>query len=183
MSGAKHTPAEVAANALTSAHVFCQLMADARTYRHPLYWEGSSFRSHPVGVIAGVVRLANHWHVDQLCTVYITGKGWNLNVCQDSRAHGDSYPRAIDGNEIQVWRCGAWATSELEESLKPRLLGILIDVAEHVEKRRTAQEAQDAEVAAKRAIERKAILKDAIARATGSDTPAASTRESGKEEA
>lgn len=164
---AAHTPAEVAANALVSSHVFCQLMADARTYRHPLHWEGSSFRSHPVGVIVGTVRLANHWHVENLCTVYITdGEGWDRNVCQDSCAHGNSYPRAIGGAEIQVWRCGQWATPEFEEALKPRLLGILTDVAEHVEKRRAERDNQVAEAASKRAAERQATVNAAIAKAT-----------------
>lgn len=158
--------ADRAALALMNSQAMCDLLAACRTHRVPGWWDGSAFRSHPVGLIVGVVKLTNHWHVDHLCTIDITdGTGWDRNVCQDSCAHGNPHPRQMGGGAVQVWRCGAWASPDLEAALRPRLMQILTDAAEHIEKAEAAALAAATAVAAQSQAARAAQVAAAVAKA------------------
>lgn len=129
------TPAERAQLALRNSSEFCRLTAEARIYKAAHVWSGSAFRSHPVGLVVGTIKLTNHWHVDNLCTIEITdGSGWDvLSICNDSFAHGDPHPSPIEGHALKVWRCGEWANAQYEQTLQPKLLEILTAAAEHIE--------------------------------------------------
>lgn len=135
----------------------CQLLAQCREHRVPGWWEGSAFRAHPVGLIVGTIKLTNFWHVDDLCSIEITdGDGWNRNVCMDSCAYGDPHPKPINGRAIRAWRCGAFASPEIEAKLRPRLLEILTSAAEHIE-----QSVADTKAAAEAHAERAAAVHQA----------------------
>lgn len=170
MKAAKHTPAERAELALTNSATFCNLLAQARQYKAPGWWQGSAFRSHPCGLVVDTIKFTNCWHVDDLCDIAITdGSGWDTRgVCRDSFAHGDPHPKPIEGGALQVWRCGRWADPLYEEQLRARVLAILTATAEHVEQAQQREmEAQEAERAA--AAERHQRMADAaLAKATGS---------------
>jgi hypothetical protein len=167
---AQHTPEQRAELALSNSEAFCNLIAQARQYKAPGYWEGSAFRSHPCGLVADTIKLTNHWHVDQLGTIYITdGAGWDTrSICRESLAHGDPHPHAIEGSELQVWRCGRWADAAYEQALRPRILEILTAAARHVEAAQVAERAcrQEEEAARERAFQNS--MQAAIAKATGS---------------
>jgi hypothetical protein len=168
MSNAKHTPEESAALSLTSAYLFCNLTSAARSRKFPGYWEGSAFRRHPCGVIEGVIKLTNHWHVDNHCDVQITdGSGWDRRVSQDSFGYDSPHPKPIGGTSVTVWSGGQWSREDFRQALEPKLLDLLTRMAQHVaeaeERERIAQE----EANAKRAAERRALEEAAIAKATG----------------
>lgn len=163
----QQTPQQRAERALASSESMCNLLAQCRQYRVPGWWDGSAFRSHPVGLIVGAIKLTNYWHVDNLCTIEITdGAGWSRDVCRDSRAYGNPHPQPIDGKSVQAWRCGSFGSPEIREALTPRLLEILTAAAAHI------QRASDAErVAAEAAAEeskrsRESILAAALVNAT-----------------
>lgn len=170
MTGAQHTPRERAENALGDSVVFCNLLAQARQYKAPGWWEGSAFRRHPCGLVADTIKLTNHWHVDDLCDICITdGAGWDVrNVCRDSFSHSDPHPQPIEGGSLQVWRCGRWADAQYEQALRPKLLEILTAAATHVEaaegRERQREEAERLQAAERHA----ALTANAIAKATGS---------------
>lgn len=170
MSAAKHTPEERAAMAIANSTACCDLLALARMYKAPGWWEGSAFRSHPCGLVVDTIKLTNHWHVDDLCTIYITdGAGWDTrNVCRDSFAHGDPHPRAIEGRALQVWRCGRWTDPAYEQALRPRLLEILTAAARHIEEAEAARRSREEEAAAARERQFQSSMQAAIAKATGS---------------
>lgn len=143
------TPIERAAKALTSPEEFCTLMAQARNFKFPGWWDGSAFRSHPVGIISGTIKMTNFWHVNDLCQIEITdGDGWNRSVCQDSCAYGDPHPRPVNGREIVVWNNGSWRDAGTQAALEPKVLKILSDLAIYV---RGAEAARSEEDAARRA--------------------------------
>lgn len=124
---------ERAKKALSDHIAFCQLLAEARQYQVPGWWDGSAFRSHPCGLVEGTVKLTNHWHVDNLATIYITdGEGWDLDVCKDSRAHGNPDPQPIKGKPFQVWYCGKWVNDMVRLQVEPRALAILSRAAEQI---------------------------------------------------
>jgi hypothetical protein len=166
----KHTPEERAALALTSADIFCNLTSAARSRKFPGYWEGSAFRRHPCGVIEGVIKLTNHWHVDNHCDVQITdGEGWNRSVCQDSFGHGDPYPSVLGtGSVLIVWRSGQWVDPEYQAALEPKLLDLLTRMARHIEAAEERQRVEEEEANAQRAAAHRALELAAIAKATGS---------------
>jgi hypothetical protein len=170
MSAAKHTPpAERAALALKSSAVFCDLTSAARVRRFPGYWEGSAFRRHPCGVIEGVIKLTNHWHVDHTCDVQITdGSGWDRRVSDDSFGHGDPYPKPLGGVGVTVWSNGSWRDREFQEALEPKLLDLLTRMARHVDEAEERERVVEGERQAQAAAERRAREIAAIAKATGS---------------
>ena len=140
------THEERAAKALTSSAAFCNLMAQARQYKFPGWWDGSAFRSHPVGIISGTIKMTNFWHVDDMCSIAITnGDGWNRSACQGSRAYGDPHPRPNSGREIVVWDNGSWASVGTQAALEPKVLEILSALALHIEQAEEAQRAKEAE--------------------------------------
>jgi hypothetical protein len=173
LSEQKHTPEERAVIALSHAAEFCNLIAQARRYKAHGCWEGSAFRSHPCGLVADTIKLTNHWHVDNLGTVYITdGAGWDTrSICRDSCAHGDPHPHAIGGSELQVWRCGRWADAAYEQALRPRLLEILTAAARHVEAAQAEERRQQEESSAARERQFQNSMQAAIAKATGVPQP------------
>jgi hypothetical protein len=104
---------------------FCQILARARSARVRGSWNGSAFRSHPCGLLVGNIKLANHWHVDDYCTITIgTIDKWKAG-CDDSFSHGDPFPRPIDGKEIIVWANGRWQKDEFRASLESKVVSIL----------------------------------------------------------
>lgn len=159
------TATERAAKALASPAEFCALMAQARKFKFPGWWDGSAFRSHPVGIISGTIKMTNFWHVDHMCSITITdGDGWNRSVCQDSCAYGDPHPRPVSGREIVVWDNGSWASAGTQAALEPKVLEILSALALHIEQSEEAQRAKEAErktldVQARREAEQIAITK------------------------
>lgn len=158
------SPTARAEHALTDSAAMCQLLAQCREYKVPGWWDGSAFRSHPVGLIAGTIKLTNHWHCDDLCTIELTdGDEWDRNVCNDSRAYGNPHPKPVSGAAISVWRCGKWAKPEFEEALKSRVVALLSDAARHIEQAwqervRAEQEQQAKQKAERAAIEQRAML-------------------------
>jgi hypothetical protein len=170
MAEAKHTPpADRAALALKSSAVFCDLTGAARVRKFPGYWEGSSFRRHPCGVIEGVVKLTNHWHVDNHCDVQITdGSGWDRRVSQDSFGHDSPYPKPMGGAEVTVWQSGRWRSDEFREALEQKLLDLLTRMARHVDEAEERERAAEEARRVKAAEERRARELAAIAKATGS---------------
>lgn len=159
-------PAQRAELALTNSAEFCNLLYQARQYRASGWWDGSAFRRHPCGLIVDTIKLTNHWHVDDLCTIEITdGAGWNRNVCQDSFAHGDPHPRPIEGGELQVWRCGCWADPLYEEQLKRRVLVILTAAAEHVQQAQWRERAEQEAARAEAALKHQRLAASALAKA------------------
>jgi hypothetical protein len=159
----KNTPAERAAIALTSSHTFCNLLAQARQYKFPGWWDGSAFRRHPCGVVQGTLLLTNHWHVDDHCDVQITdGGGWNMRVSHDSFGHDSPHPKPLGGVAVKAWHCGKWADSEFREALEPKLLDLLTRIARHVqeaeERERVAQQERNAAFAAEAAARKRAAL-------------------------
>lgn len=166
------TPAARAALALIHSEEFCNLLAQARQYKAPGWWDGSAFRSHPCGLVIDTIKLTNHWHVDNLCTIEITdGAGWDAQgVCQDSFAHGSPHPQPIEGGSLTVWRCARWADPQYEEALKTRLLAILTAAAEHVaQAQEREQRATEAQRYAERQ-ERQQMAAVALSKAAGSTT-------------
>lgn len=159
------TPIERAAKALTSRAEFCTLMAQAREFKFPGWWDGSAFRSHPVGIISGTIKMTNFWHVDNLCRIEITdGDGWNRSVCQDSRAHGDPHPRPVSGREIVVWDNSSWASPGTKAALEQKVLEILSALALHVQDAKAARDVEAArrhalDIEAQRQVEQVAIAK------------------------
>lgn len=141
------TYTEIAQDALLSPSVMCNLLNAARCARFPGYWEGSAFRSHPCGIISGVIKFTNDWHCDDYCSIAITDGEWSRDFCRDSRAYGDPHPRATNGNAVSVWSgCGKsarWASEEMRAKLESKLLAVLTSAAEHVEahaQRKAAEE-------------------------------------------
>lgn len=160
------THEERAAQALTSSAAFCRLMAQARQYNFPGWWDGSAFRSHPVGIISGTIKMTNFLHVGDTCKIEITdGDGWNRFVCQDSCAHGDPHPRPISGRGIVVWDNGSWANAGTQVALEPKVLEILSALALHIEQAEAAQRAKEAERKALDAQARHEAEEIAIAKA------------------
>lgn len=160
------TPIERAAKALTSPAEFCTLMAQARDFKFPGWWDGSAFRRHPVGIISGTVKMTNFWHVDDLCRIEITdGDGWDRSVCQDSCAYGNPHPKPINGREIVVWDNGSWASAGTQAALEPKVLEILSALALHVENAEAARDEEDAERRASAAEAQHQAEQAAIAKA------------------
>lgn len=159
------TATERAAKALASPAEFCALMAQAREFKFPGWWDGSAFRSHPVGIISGTIKMTNFWHVDDLCQIEITdGDGWDRSVCQDSRAHGDPHPRPVSGREIVVWDNGSWASAGTQAALEPKVLEVLSVLALHVQEAKAARDVEAARrhassIEAQRQAEQTAIAK------------------------
>lgn len=166
----QRTPEQRAELALVSQDECCNLLAQARQYKAPGWWQGSAFRSHPCGLVVDTIKLTNHWHVDQLCTIQITdGAGWDTrNICRDSFAHGDPHPRPIEGRALQVWRCGRWSDVSYEQALRARLLEILTAAARHVEAARAEEARREQEAAAARERSFQNSMQAAIAKAAGS---------------
>jgi hypothetical protein len=163
------TPAEHAELALKDRSVFCKVLADARQYKAPGWWDGSAFRCHPCGIIDGTIKMTNHWHCDDLGDIKITdGEGWNRSVSQDSFGHGSPHPAPIGGRGITVWDCSRWASPEYEEALKPRILEILIAAITHIERAKSEKKEIErrAHEAAQLSFEQAKIA--ALARATQS---------------
>lgn len=121
MDNPQHTPAERAELALTNARAFCDLLAEARHCKAPGWWDGSSYRSHPCGLVADTIKFTNFWHVDNMCSIEITdGLGWGVaNVSQDSFGHRSPHPAPIEGAALRVWWCGQWADAAYKEALRP----------------------------------------------------------------
>jgi hypothetical protein len=158
-----------AERALSSSHEFCNLLAKARQYKAPGYWEGSAFRSHPCGLIVGTIKLTNFWHTDNLCSIEITdGAGWNVkDICREPCANGDPHPRAIEGTALKVWRTGQWTDAVYEEQLRTRILAILTSAAEHIEKAEAAERQRSEKDAAERRVRAEEVRRAAIHAATG----------------
>lgn len=169
MDAAQHSPAQRAEAALSSPIVMCDLLAQCRQFKVKGWWDGSAFRSHPVGLIRDVIKFTNYWHVDQHCDIQITdGEGWNRNVCQDSFSHQSPHPKAIGGHEVIAWRSGRWTSTEMEVSLKPQVLAILTEAAEHIAQAAAIERAKELEKSEKRIASQAEIVSAAIAKATGS---------------
>lgn len=159
---------ERAEQALTNSAAMCQLLAQCREYRVPGWWDGSAFRSHPVGLIVGTIKFTNYWHCDDLCGIELTdGAEWDRNVCQDSFAHGSPHPKPVSGTAIRVWRCGAWDKPDFEQALKARALEILTAAAEHIERAAAARAAAEEIKRAEQSAAREAAEARALQAVTG----------------
>jgi hypothetical protein len=159
--------ADRARQALSSSDAFCKLTAAARFRKFPGYWQGSAFRRHPCGVIAGAIKLTNHWHVDNSCAISITsGDAWT-RPDNDSFGHGDPYPRPANGGEVTVWECGKWRSDEFRNALEPKVLDLLTRMAAHVTQAEAAEQEAEAQRREKAAVARRELKLAAISRATG----------------
>ncbi len=159
---------ERAVKALTSPAEFCSLMAEAREFKFPGWWEGSAFRHHPVGVIDGTVKMTNEWTVWDSCSIEITdGDGWNRNVCQDSFAYSSPNPDPINGISILIWSNGRWKDDEIRARMEPRIVEILTRLVAHAETAREEREEQEARKQEAYAAVISQARETAIARATG----------------
>lgn len=166
----KETPLERAEFALKSQSAFCKLLAEARQLGFSKCWSGSAYRSHPCGIIDGTIKMTNHWHVDDDCTIAITdGDGWSLDICRDSFANGNPHPQPIKGTAIAVWSCGRWKSPEYEQALKERVLSILVAAAEHIDRVQAAKAEKAAKEAEERRQQFKAAEAAALAKAAGAN--------------
>ena len=166
MTAEQQTPQQRAERALKSSQAMCELLAQCRQYRVAGWWDGSAFRSHPVGLISGAIKLTNHWHVDNLCTIEITdGAGWDRAVCQDSRAYGNPHPKPINGKAVQAWRCGSFESPEIAEALTSRLLELLTAAAECIQRASDAERVAAEAAAAESRRRREDTLAAALANA------------------
>lgn len=170
MDNSQHTPAERAELALTNARAFCDLLAEARHRKAPGWWDGSSYRSHPCGLVADTIKFTNFWHVDNMCSIEITdGLGWGVaNVSQDSFGHRSPHPAPIEGAALRVWWCGQWADAAYKEALRPRVLEILTAAAAHIAAASEAEEAERLVRLAEKEAARRDAVRVALAKATGS---------------
>jgi len=168
MSAGKHTPTERAALALQKRDVMCDLLADCRTHGVPGWWDGSAFRSHPVGLIVGTIKFTNQWRTDNGCDIQITdGDGWDLRVCQDSWGGGSPHPKPINGSAVTVWERGSWRSDEFREALQARVLEILTSAAEHIETARQEKKRAAEAKAARAKEEADAAARQALSLARG----------------
>lgn len=104
---------------------FNQILARARSAKVPGAWSGSAFRRHPCGLLVGNMRLANHWHVDDYCSIVIgTTNKWS-SYCTDSFSYGDPYPHPVEGAEVQIWCNGRWVSEEFQDALEEKVVAIL----------------------------------------------------------
>lgn len=121
---------------------FCALIAAAREFKIPGWWEGSSYRHHPCGFYCDGLIFTNHWHVDRHCSIRVMRHPdeplgtW----CTDSFADADPTPHPASGTET-VWADGEWRIKGpwVEMAVK-----ILMDLSEAV---RTARATRDQKAA------------------------------------
>jgi hypothetical protein len=77
-------------------------------------------------LLVGNIKLSNHWHVDDNCSIAISTSDRWIAGCNDSFSHGDPYPRPADDNkEIVVWANGKWQREDFRASLEAKIVGIL----------------------------------------------------------
>lgn len=146
---------------------FCRILARARSANIPGSWEGSAYRSHPCGLIAGNIRLDNHWHVDDVSTIYIaTTDKWRAG-CQDSFANGDPFPKPVDGELIQVWYSGRWKSEAYREALEGKVVAILNRALAQIAAVESWSAAIEAHAAYCKANERAKVESAALALAAG----------------
>jgi hypothetical protein len=113
------------AQRLLRPSTFCDVLARARSAKVRGWWDGSAFRNHPCGLLVGNIRLANHWHVDNACSIVIsTSDKWRLGS-DDSFGYGDPFPKPIDGEVVSVWYSGRWVSEEYRAALEEKVVAIL----------------------------------------------------------
>ena len=154
---------------LATAEAFCNLVARARTAKFPGHWSGSAFRHHPCGVIEGLMKLTNEWHVDDYCSIAITdGEGWSRDYCTDSFSRcGNPCPQPINGSEVVVWRNGRWVNDRFRQALEPKARDLLGRMEAHVAAVIAAKAEAQEQAKRAEAAERARIAEAAIAKATG----------------
>lgn len=90
-----------------SAARFCALIGNRRLDG---YWYGSAFRNHPRGIFRERMLFANHWNVNNYCSVKVaTDPDAQLVLgCQESAAHGGPWPKMSSGDLVTVYSNGKW---------------------------------------------------------------------------
>lgn len=116
---------------LSSADNFCRFIEYLSRY-NITNRSGSAFRSHPKCYWKDGILLINHWNVHDYCGIRIASdRDANcIRGCQDSRAHGNAYPRVDRGELVSVWSDGKWTkTGPWMESIE-KLIDDLIETLE-----------------------------------------------------
>jgi len=159
---AMNTPQDI----LKSAHLFCNLIASARKYKHPKAWSGSAHCHHPCGIIEGTIKLTNDWTTWDGCSIEITnGDGWSLDFCRDSWSRGGNpNPQPINGKAVSVWQSGKWLNETFRDKMEVRCIEIIGSLIEFVtnakDEERRKHEAKQEEIRQRRAqIEQEALAK------------------------
>ena len=153
---------------LTRPSAFCHLMAQARDFKVPGWWDGSAYRSHPCGFFAEGLIFTNEWHRDDYCSIRAMRNPSEPlgRWCHDSFAHGNPHPSPASGTEV-VWSNGKWC---LHGPWVQKAERILASLALAVSARAGGERLRKAAIAHAAAEQRKASL-SALAAAHAGGTP------------
>lgn len=93
---------------------FNNLLAKARHFKLRGWWEGSSFRNHPCGVIRRNIILANMWNTHGYCygSVILDPTSPIVRGMNAPASYGDPYPHPERGGELRVYWTGSWCEGE-----------------------------------------------------------------------
>lgn len=93
-----------------SASKMCEVLAKARSYKLEGYWEGSSYRYHPCGVMRRNMLFVNDWNTNNYCSVWVhTMNPVQYMKWDNNPAHnGNPVPHPVEGERIKVYSSGRW---------------------------------------------------------------------------
>lgn len=128
---------------------FCRILADARHFKLPGYWEGSAYRSHPCGVIRDGLILTNEWNVHDYCSaqVMLDPTSPIKPIFNGSRYNGDPHAYPERGGTLTVYN-GTWSKDDgpWREKIVAMLADLEVEIAQAREIETAEKEAKEQEI-------------------------------------